>query len=198
MDSYSKDSTNMLYIKHMVCPRCIYLVKTELENLKIGIKTVKLGEVELTEPLDDEQVLTVKAALEKFGFEIIQNQKARLVEQLKALVLEMVRYKKDPIALKCSEYLAQETGKDYSTLSNLFSASEKITIEKYIILQKIEFVKELLTYDELNLSQIAARLGYSDVGYLSRQFKAITEYTPTEYKKLNNKGRIPLNEIGVR
>lgn len=190
-----QSSKPMLYIKHMVCPRCIYLVRTELERLNISVKEIQLGTVELIEPLQEGEYLVVKAALERFGFELIQDQKTRIIEQIKTLVLDLVRYSKEPISVKYSEYLARETGKDYSMLSNLFSGAEKTTIEKYIILQKIEFVKELLTYDELSLSQIATKLSYSDLGYLSRQFKEITGLTPTEYKKQKNSDRKPINDI---
>ena len=190
-----QNSKPMLYIKHMVCPRCIYLIRTELERLNIAVKEIQLGTVEFMQPLLDDEFSAVKIALEKFGFEIIQDQKSKIVEQIKTLVIDLIRYSKEPISVKYSEFLARETGKDYSMLSNLFSGSENITIEKYIILQRIEFVKELLTYDELSLSQIAAKLSYSDLGYLSRQFKEITGKTPTEYKKQKFNDRKPLNDI---
>ncbi|WP_234462354.1 helix-turn-helix domain-containing protein [Adhaeribacter terrigena] len=171
------------------------MIRTELERLNIAVKEIQLGTVEFMQPLMEDEFSAVKTALEKFGFEIIQDQKSRIVEQIKTLVIDLIRYSKEPISIKYSEFLARETGKDYSMLSNLFSGSENITIEKYIILQKIEYVKELLTYDELSLSQIAAKLSYSDLGYLSRQFKEITGKTPTEYKKQRFNDRKPLNDI---
>lgn len=184
-----------LFIKHMVCPSCIYIVKTELKLLQIPISDIRLGEVDIVRPLDGEEILKVRIALKKFGFELIQDQKSKTIDQIKRIVIEVIRNQKATTNLKFSEYLSKEIAKDYSTLSALFSASEHITIEKYVILQKIEYVKELLTYDELSLSQIANALTYSDVGYLSRQFKKVTGLTPSEYKKQKNYDRKTLNNI---
>jgi AraC-like DNA-binding protein len=185
----------VLLIKHMVCPRCIYIVKTELEQLQISFSAIRLGEVELSRPVTETELAQVKVSLEKFGFELIQDQKSKIIEQVKTLVLQMIRYQKSPGPLKHSEYLAKETGKEYSQLSNLFSGAGHITIEKYIILQRIEYVKELLTYDELSLCQIANELSYSNVGYLSRQFKMITGMTPSAYKKLKVNNRKALDAL---
>jgi AraC family transcriptional regulator len=174
-----------LHIKNMVCNRCKMVVEQELEKLGFKADHVALGEVTLPEPdLSKEQLERIDHALQKVGFERIDDRKARLIESVKSKIIERVHHV-DSIDRKFnwSDILADELHHDYNSLSNLFSSVEGITIEQYIIRQKIERAKELLFYDELNLSEIAHKLGYSSVAHLSSQFKKITGLTPSELKK---------------
>ena len=174
-----------LYIKNMVCDRCKMVVKQEMEKLGLKPEKVALGEVTLSdEDISEDIQKRLDAALLNLGFERIDDRKARLIEHIKNKVIEMIHYA-DHIDRKFnwSDILSEEMHFEYNYLSNLFSAVEGITLEQYIIRQKIEKVKELLFYDELNLSEIANKLGYSSVAHLSGQFKKVTGLTPTELKK---------------
>ena len=188
-----------LYIKNMVCNRCVMVVKQELERQGLHPKKVSLGEVVIEEnELSDEQQDKLDASLVNLGFERIDDRKARLIESLKNKVIQMIHHT-DRVDLKVnwSSILSEELHYEYNYLSNLFSSVEGITLEQYIIRQKIEKVKELLFYDELNLSEIADRLGYSSVAHLSAQFKKVTGFTPSEMKKSRNidQNRKPLDSI---
>lgn len=174
-----------LHIKNMVCNRCITAVKHELENHGLHPEKVALGEVIIREDnLSKDQLNKVDAALLQLGFERIDDRKARLIEGIKNKVIQMIHHS-DKVDMKFnwSTVLSEELNYEYNYLSNLFSSVEGITLEQYIIRQRIEKVKELLFYDELNLSQIANRLGYSSVAHLSAQFKKVTGFTPSEMKK---------------
>jgi AraC-like DNA-binding protein len=169
----------------MVCNRCITAVKHELENHGLHPEKVALGEVIIREDnLSKDQLNKVDAALLQLGFERIDDRKARLIEGIKNKVIQMIHHS-DKVDMKFnwSTVLSEELNYEYNYLSNLFSSVEGITLEQYIIRQRIEKVKELLFYDELNLSQIANRLGYSSVAHLSAQFKKVTGFTPSEMKK---------------
>jgi YesN/AraC family two-component response regulator len=169
----------------MVCNRCISAVKQELEKQGLHPEKVALGEVTIKEDsLSKDQLNKVDAALLQLGFERIDDRKARLIEAIKNKVIQMIHHT-DKVDLKFnwSTVLSEELHYEYNYLSNLFSSVEGITLEQYIIRQRIEKVKELLFYDELNLSQIANRLGYSSVAHLSAQFKKVTGFTPSEMKK---------------
>ncbi|WP_079686050.1 helix-turn-helix domain-containing protein [Ohtaekwangia koreensis] len=174
-----------LHIKNMVCNRCIMVVEQELKKLGFYPEQVTLGEVTLKETdLTKEQQEKIDRALEAVGFERIDDRKARLIESIKNKIIERVHHVESiDRKFNWSDILADELHHDYNSLSNLFSSVEGITIEQYIIRQKIERVKELLFYDELNLSEIAQKLGYSSVAHLSSQFKKITGLTPSELKK---------------
>lgn len=174
-----------LYIKNMVCDRCKLVVRQELEKVGLRPEKVALGEVTVSEehiPADVQQRLD--NALLSLGFERIDDRKARLIESIKNKVIEMIHHG-DPGSRKFnwSAILSESLHYEYNYLSNLFSSVEGITLEQYIIRQKIEKVKELLFYDELNLSEIAHKLGYSSVAHLSGQFKKVTGFTPSELKK---------------
>lgn len=169
----------------MVCDRCKMVVKQEMEKLGLKPEKVALGEVTLSDDDISEDIQKrLDAALLNLGFERIDDRKARLIENIKNKVIEMIHYA-DHIDRKYnwSDILSEEVHYEYNYLSNLFSAVEGITLEQYIIRQKIEKVKELLFYDELNLSEIADKLGYSSVAHLSGQFKKVTGLTPSELKK---------------
>ena len=175
----------VLHIKNMVCNRCKMVVEQELAKLGFKADHVTLGEVTLSQPaLSKEELERIDRALQQVGFERIDDRKARLIESIKNKIIERVHHV-DSIDRKFnwSDILADELHHDYNSLSSLFSSVEGITIEQYIIRQKIERAKELLFYDELNLSEIALKLGYSSVAHLSSQFKKITGLTPSELKK---------------
>ena len=183
----------------MVCNRCIMVVKQELENQGLHPEKVALGEVTISEDdLSEEQQKKLDTALIALGFERIDDRKARLIESMKNKIIQIIHHS-DRIDLKLnwSTILSEELHYEYNYLSNLFSSVEGITLEQYIIRQKIEKVKELLFYDELNLSQIANRLGYSSVAHLSAQFKKVTGLTPSEMKKARDldHNRKPLDSI---
>ena len=174
-----------LYIKNMVCPRCIKVVREELEKLNLTPLSVKLGEVELAESEDKVDLTKIGQALLKEGFELLEDNNAKLIESIKTTIINAIRgYKKiDLSSVIFSTLLTESLGKEYTSLSSLFSKVESITIEQYIILQKIEMAKELLTYGELTLSEIAYLLGYSSVQHLSRQFKKVTGMTASNFAK---------------
>ena len=184
-----------LYIKNMVCNRCKLAVQSEME--KAGMKTVhiELGEVDLLKEPTTEQLQQLETGLNNLGFELISDQKSKVIEQIKTQIISMVHYADKPEHFKLSVLLADRLHHDYSYLSNLFSAVEGITIEKYHIAQKIERVKELLIYNELSLSEIAYQMGYSSLAHLSSQFKQATGLTPSAFKKLQKQIRKPLDLV---
>jgi YesN/AraC family two-component response regulator len=183
-----------LYIKNMVCDRCKAAVKRSLDDLKIGYKSVELGEVETDGELTTIQQNIFKQSIEAQGFELIETRNARIVSQIKKLILDLVR-SNEVRKLKLSAYLAEALNKDYASLSNLFSEIESSTIEQYFIHQKIELVKELLVYEELSLTQIADQLGYSSVAHLSNQFKKVTGLTPKHFKNIGAEKRVSLDKV---
>lgn len=168
----------------MVCQRCIAAVKQEFNKLDLEPLSLTLGEVDLAEPLSEEQLQKLDLGLNALGFERIDDRKARIIEAVKNKIIQLIHHS-DEIDRKhnWSTILAEHAHYEYNYLSNLFSSVEGITLEQYIIRQKIEKAKELLFYDELNLSEIANKLGYSSVAHLSAQFKKVTGMTPSELKK---------------
>lgn len=186
-----------LHIRNMVCNRCIKVVRDELTNLGLHIEDIRLGEVFLTESGEEIDYEVVKKTLEANGFELLDDRKSLLIERVKNAVVEVVHQKETiDMHINWSHYIQEKVGVDYQYLSSLFSSTEGITIEKYIILQRIERVKEWLVYDEYNTSEIAYKLGYSSVQHLSTQFKKVTGMTPSEFKKLHVRDRKPLDEVG--
>lgn len=180
----------------MVCNRCIKTVNEELTKLGLQVEDIKLGEVTLKDKLTRDKIPVIKEVLLDNGFELIDDKKSRIIEKVKSLVIRLIHYQKEKEAhINISDFLSQETGYDYSYLSNLFSSVEGITIEKYIIRQKIEKVKELLVYDELTINEISYQLGYSSVQHLSSQFKKITGLSPSHFKKLKEHKRKSLDDV---
>lgn len=180
----------------MVCPRCIMAVRKIFQELNYPPSEVALGEVETAEQVSPEKLPVLREKLTGYGFELIDDAKSQLIEKIKTLVIELIRYKNEAdIKVNYSGYIESKLNKDYNYLSNLFSEVTGTTIEKYIISQKIERVKELLVYDELTLSQIAWELGYSSVSALSAQFKKITGLTPKHFRQIKDNKRIPLDEV---
>ncbi len=184
-----------LYIKNMVCNRCIMVVRQEMEKLGHTVQHIELGEVVVAEELNDSQKELAGRALAALGFELIDDKKARIIEKIKVLIIDLVHYQHNMLKYNISELLSRELNHEYSYISRLFSEVEGVTIEKYFIAQKIEKVKELLVYDELTLSEIAEMLNYSSVAYLSNQFKKVTGLTPTHFKNLKQAKRIPLDQV---
>lgn len=168
----------------MVSIRCKMIVKEELNRLGIEYSILELGMVELKEALNKETIQLFNEALQKYGLEILENKKAILVEKITTLIIEMVHYSDKLPELKYSALISEKLGYNYTYLANLFSEVKGTTIENFIILHKIERVKELLIYDELNLTEISYLLDYSSVAHLSKQFKKITGLTPSYFKNL--------------
>ncbi len=179
----------------MVCIRCQMVVKAELEKLGIRYVEVKIGEVNTIEDLPNEKMEMLDKALRKSGLELMDDKKSILVEKIKAAVIELVHYTEEQIKTNLSDYLSEKLNYDYTYLANLFSEVKGITIEKFYLTHKIERVKELIVYDELNLSEIAYQLHYSSVSHLSSQFKKITGLSPSHFKKLKNKSRRTLEDV---
>lgn len=179
----------------MVCSRCKMIVRDELIKSGLHPTSVELGEVEISEELNGERKDKLNMALRSFGFELIDDRKVRIIEKIKNEIVELVHYSEDQLKVKFSEHISRKLHHDYNYLSNLFSEVEGKTIEKYFIAQKIEKVKEFLKYDELSLSEIADRLGYSSVAYLSNQFKTQTGLTPTFYKSLRPNKRSNIEDL---
>ncbi len=184
-----------LYIKFMVSLRCKMLVKQELKKLGIHYSCVDLGLVEIIGEITEDKRNKLKAALLKSGLELMDDKKSILIEKIKIIITEMIHYNGEFPKVKYSEYISNIMGYDYTYLANVFSEVEGITIEHYIIAHKIEKVKELLIYDELNLSEISYSMNYSSVSHLSTQFKKVTGLTPTYFKNLKDKRRINLEEV---
>jgi len=173
-----------LYIKNMVCHRCKLAVENELKKLKLHPLKVELGEVVLKEDsISKQQLQQLSSNLDALGFELLDDKKQKLIEQIKTLIIKSVHHSKEQPSKNYSVLIAENLHHDYSYLSKLFSETEGITIEQFIINQKIERVKELLVYDEKNLSEIAFETGYSSVAHLSSQFKKIIGLTPTAFKQ---------------
>lgn len=189
-------STQKLYIKNMVCHRCILVVQAELQKLNLHPLQVELGEVTLADgDLSDKKKEALKKALEGVGFELMDDKKSRTIEKIKSVIINAIHHSNAPTQQKYSQLITDALHYDYPYLSRLFTEVEGITIEHYIIQQKIEKVKEYLIYDELSLSQIAFDMGYSSTAHLSAQFKKVTGLTPSQFKAIQNKARKPLDGI---
>ncbi len=179
----------------MVCIRCQMIVKAELENLGLRYVDVKIGETDLVDNLSKEQLQKLDNALRKSGLLLMDNKKSILVEKIKNAIIELVHYSEDQIKMNLSDYLSKKLNYDYTYLANLFSEVKGINIEKFYLTHKIEKVKELIVYDELNLSEIAYKMHYSSVAHLSNQFKKFTGLSPSHFKKLKIKRRGTLEDV---
>jgi AraC-like DNA-binding protein len=184
-----------LFLKYMVSIRCKMLVKAELNKLGIRYKTVELGEAEIDEDISPKQREELDLALKRSGIELMDDKKSILIERIKNVIVEQVHYTEEPLEINLSEFLSQKLKRDYTYLANLFSESQGITIEHFHIMHKIERVKELLVYDELNITEIAWKMGYSSVAHLSNQFKKMTGLTPSFFRKIKDKKRGTLEDI---
>lgn len=179
----------------MVCNRCIMVVQNELDKLGFDVMNIKLGEVMLAKEPTPEEKSNLDKVLVPLGFEIIDDKKSRIIEQIKNIIIDLVHHQDNDSKTNLSDVLSSKLHHDYNYLSNLFSEVEGTTIEKYFIAQKIEKVKELLVYDELSLSEIADRMNYSSVAYLSNQFKKVTGLTPSHFKQIREDKRKPLDKV---
>ena len=179
----------------MVCNRCKMVVKSELEKLGLQLLSVELGEVEILTTISEEQIMRISKKLETFGFEILNDSNSKIIEKIKTILIDLVQNQYNDINITLSDYLIQNLYQDYSKLSNLFSYVEGISIEKYFINLKIEKVKELIVYDELSLSEIADFLNYSSVSHLSNQFKKVTGFSPSYFKKIKESKRKELDQL---
>ncbi len=184
-----------IYIKNMVCRRCIYTVAEVFQENGVSPLKVELGIVTLAQPLLPAQWRGIQARLEQYGFEVIDDKRMRIVEQIRVGVIELVHHAEELEKVNLSDYLQQKCHREYSFLSKLFTEMQGISIEKYYIHQKIERVKELLFYDELSVGEIADKLHYSSVAHLSGQFKAVTGLSPTQFKRMKGHALRPLDEI---
>ena len=184
-----------LYIKYMVSLRCKLVVKDELQNLGLKAVSVDLGMVEISGELTPLQRDQLSANLLSSGLELLDDKKAIMIDKIKNVIIEMVHYADELPNTNYSEYISQKLGYDYTYLSNVFSEVKGITIQQFIILHKIEKVKELLLYDELTLTEISYKLQYSSVAHLSNQFKKITGLSPSFYKQLKQKRKNNLENL---
>jgi len=179
----------------MVCIRCKMVVKSELEKLGMHYTAVELGEVEITEKVSKEQIDNLGVALNLVGLELMDDNKKILVEKIKTTIIELIHFNDEQIKINLSDYLSEKLNHNYTYLSNLFSEVKGTTIEQFYLANKIEKVKELLVYDELNLTEIAWKLHYSSVSHLSNQFKKMTGLTPSHFKNLKSKRRFTLGNL---
>lgn len=171
------------------------VVENTLKQLNIDYEKVLLGEVILNKKISEAEKNKIRESLELLGFELIEDKSSRIIENIKAIIIDLIQNKNSELQTNLSDLLSSELKHDYSYLSNLFSVVEGITIEKYFIAQRIEKVKELLVYDELSLTEIAYKLNYSSVSYLSSQFKKVTGLTPGHFKKIGEDKRKPLDKV---
>lgn len=179
----------------MVCIRCKMVVKEELIRLGLHCTMVELGEAEIVETITAAQRDQIQIALMRSGLELMDDKKSMLIQKIKNVIIELVHYSEEPLRVKFSEYLSQKLNYDYTYLANIFSEVQGTTIEKFIISHKIERVKELLVYDQLNLSEIAYLMHYSSVSHLSAQFKKVTGLTPSHFKLIKKKRRNMLDDL---
>ena len=180
----------------MVSNRCKILVKEELKNIGLHYIVVDLGEVEIMENISDEQREQLRASLLESGLELMDDKKAILIEKIKNIIIEMIHYSDEIIKTNFSDFLSEKLNHNYTYLANLFSEVQGTTIEQFIISNKVERIKELIIYDELNITEIAWKMNYSSVAHLSNQFKKVTGLSPSHFKQLKVKRRSPIEELG--
>lgn len=179
----------------MVCIRCKMVVKSELEKLGLHFSGLELGEVEIRDKISKDQLDNLAAALKLTGLELMDDSKQILVEKIKTIIIELIHHTDEQIKINLSDYLTDKLNHNYTYLSNLFSDVKGTTIEQFYLANKIEKVKELLVYDELNLTEIAWKLHYSSISHLSNQFKKMTGLTPSHFKKLRKHKRTALGNL---
>ncbi|WP_449387318.1 helix-turn-helix domain-containing protein [Chryseobacterium lineare] len=184
-----------VFIKNMVCGRCIAAVSNIFNEINVEVKNISLGEIETAYDISEEKLEILEDLLEKTGFERIKDSAHQLIEKMKNLIIQKISETDIDENFLLSDFLSNRLHKDYSTLSKTFSQNENLTVEQFFILQKIEKVKELLLYNEFTLTEIAGKLGYKSVQHLSSQFRNVTGFTPTEFKKLKVHNRKPLDQI---
>lgn len=181
----------------MVSNRCKMMVKDELKKLGLHFIIVDLGVVEIMETISPEKRELLKANLIDSGLELMDDKRAILIEKVKNVIIEMIHHSEEPIKVTFSEYLSDKLNQNYTYLANLFSEVQGMTIEQFMILHKVERIKELIIYDELNITEIAWKMNYSSVAHLSTQFKKVTGLSPSHFKLLKDKRRNPIEELGI-
>lgn len=184
-----------LFIKYMISNRCKMVVKEVLNELDLHFVFVDLGEIDVMEDLTAEQLVLLKKALLEAGLELMDDKRGMLIEKIKNVIIEMVHRSDEVIKINFSDYLSEKLNFDYTYMSNVFSEVQGITIQQFIINHKIERIKELILYNEMNLTEISFKLNYSSVSHLSSQFKKVTGLSPSIYKQLKDKKRIAIEEI---
>lgn len=188
--------SSTLTVRNMVCDRCKTAVQHVLEAQRVAIKRMDLGEVELEEAPPPDKLEMIRHGLEALGFELVDDRDAATIARIKAAIVKLVHHSDEAAPkVKLSELLSNALHREYSGLSSLFTQVEGITIEQFFLLQRLERVKELIRYDELTMSEIAFRTGFSSVAHLSAQFKKLTGMTPSAFKEMG-KGRTPLDRVG--
>jgi AraC-like DNA-binding protein len=180
----------------MVSNRCKIVVKEVLKELGLHFIVVDLGEIEIMEELSIDQRAALKIGLSESGLELMDDKKAILIERIRILITEMIHNSDELPVTNYSNYISNKIGYDYTYLSNIFSEVKGVTIQQFIIINKIERIKELINYDELNITEIAWKMNYSSVAHLSNQFKKITGLTPSNFKQLKEKRRTPIEDLG--
>lgn len=184
-----------LYIQNMVCLCCKMTVAAELNKMELNFTNLELGEVHLTKQISEKERIHLKTILHDYGLELMDDKKAILVEKIVAIIVNMIHHTEELPVTNFSVYLTNQLNQDYHSLSALFSKTKGVTIEHFIILHKIERIKELIMYDELSLTEISYKLHYSSVAHLSNQFKKITGLTPTFFKNIKNKKRQQIEQL---
>ncbi|MBC8053826.1 MAG: helix-turn-helix transcriptional regulator [Sphingobacteriaceae bacterium] len=185
-----------LHIKNMVSIRCTMIVKQELSKLGLHFIIVDLGEVEIMETISTDQREQIKIALLSSGLELMDDKRSVLIEKIKKIIVEMVHHTDELIKVNFSDFLSTKLNHDYTYMANLFSEVQGTTIEQFVISHKVERIKELIIYDELNITEIAWKMNYNSVAHLSNQFKKVTGLSPSHFKKLKVKRRSPIEDIG--
>lgn len=180
----------------MVSTRCKIVVKEELKKLGLHFILVDLGEIDIMENISTVQREQLKAALLESGLELMDDKRAILIEKIKNVIIQMVHHSDEVIKINFSTYLSEKLNHDYTYLANLFSEVQGTTIEQFLISHKVERIKELIIYGELNITEIAWKMNYSSVAHLSNQFKKVTGLSPSHFKQLKDKRRNPIEEIG--
>lgn len=184
-----------IHIKYMVSNRCKTVVRTALKEIGAHFVMLTLGEVEIMERLTGQQRDYLKNTLEDAGLELIDDKRSILIEKIKSAVIDLVHHSENTVKVNISSYLSEKLNHDYTYLANIFSQVQGISVEQYIILHKVEKIKEYLMYGELNISEISYKMNYSSTAHLSTQFKKVTGLTPTHFKHLKNKRRKSIDEI---
>lgn len=184
-----------IHIKYMVSNRCKMVVRTALKDLGVHFVMLELGEVEIMERLTGQQRDSLKDTLEDAGLELIDDKRSILIEKIKNAIIDMVHHSEEMVKVNISTYLGEKLNHDYTYLANIFSQVQGVSIEQFIILHKVEKIKELLMYGELNISEISYKMNYSSTAHLSTQFKKVTGLTPTHFKQLKEKRRNPIEQI---
>ena len=184
-----------LHIKYMVSNRCKTVVRTALKELGVHFVLLELGEVEIMERLTGEQRESLRNTLEDAGLELIDDKRSILIEKIKNVIVDMIHHSEEMIKVNASIYLSEKLNHDYTYLANIFSQVQGISIEQFTILHKVEKIKELLMYGELNISEISYKMNYSSTAHLSTQFKKVTGLTPTHFKQMKDKRRQVLDQI---